>query len=74
MKSKQGSIQWAAEEKRNILKSFLKEYIYNIEGECLPNIIEKEYEDGATYQGEMTSGRRAGTGIYESVNGDIYLG
>jgi hypothetical protein len=64
MRSKQSSSQKLAEEKRNILESFLKEYIYNSEGDFLPNIVEKEYEDGSTYQGEMAAGKRAGTGIF----------
>lgn len=35
------SQQRLEEEKRNILESFLKEYIYNSEGDFLTNIIEK---------------------------------
>lgn len=41
MKSKTNITQRLAEEKHNILESFLKEYIYNSEGNFLPNIVEK---------------------------------
>ncbi len=62
------------EEKRSIIESFLKDYIYGTDGEFMRNVNEIEYSTRETYQGEIRDGKKHGTGIFEANNGDIYLG
>lgn len=40
------------EEKRSIIESFLKDYIYGADGEFMRNVNEVEYSTKETYQGE----------------------
>ncbi len=62
------------EEKKSIIESFLKDYIYGSDGEFLKNVREIEYSTRETYQGEVKDNKKHGTGIFEMNNGDIYLG
>jgi hypothetical protein len=39
------------EEKKSIIESFLKDYIYGSDGEFLKNVHEIEYSTRETYQG-----------------------
>ena len=63
-----------AEEKKSIIESFLKDYIYGGDGEFMPNVQEIEYSSHETYQGEVRNKLKHGTGIFEDKSGHIYLG
>ena len=52
------------EEKTSIIESFLKEYIYNTNGEFMDNVREIEYSSREIYQGEFKNHEKSGTGIF----------
>lgn len=58
-----------------LIRKFLKTYIYDESNALRPGNQLKTYSDSARYEGEMTpQGLKQGRGIYHYPNGDKYLG